>query len=203
PIGYSHLYNVRKDHSPPEQFIVDWKTEAGYGGLSTKYDVHLRFHSLSQALDVALADGDPPQNKPSNPRTLGYVLMHRAGETLNSTFVSVIEPYKDAQFIKSVQRIDMDQDEEVILKIERMDGIVDYLLYNPRPENEIHLQNGLSMTGTIGYLQENHGAVKKGVLVNGKSLEYEKLKLVSSGEIKGKILTMNQDLKDGGWIIVD
>src|SRR5690606_39192397 len=70
-------------------------------------------------------------------------------------------------------------------------------------KNKIRLRNNLSMTGTIGFVQEKHGEVKKGVLVNGTSLNYDNLKLASSGEITGKILAMNKTLKGGGWIFVD
>src|SRR5690606_16734036 len=192
PIGYSHLYNVRKNQNPPDQFMVDWKAKTGYRTIRDQDNVHLRFHSLSPSHDVAIADGDPPQNKPGNPRSLGYVLLHRTGDTLNSTFVSVIEPYKNTPFIKSIHRVDNGQGEEVVIKIERMDGGIDYLLYNPNPKNKIRLRNNLSMTGTIGFVQEKHGEVKKGVLVNGTSLNYDNLKLASSGEITGKILAMNK-----------
>lgn len=203
PIGYSHLYNVRRDHDPPAQFILDWKAEAGYRGLSEKDDVHLRLHSLSQSQDVAIADGDPPQNKPGNPEKLGYLLMHRFGEDLSSTFVSVVEPYKGESFIRSVKRIDKGEDEGIAIQIERTDGGIDYVLYNPHSKNMMHLPNGITMSGTAAYIQEKNGKVNKGILVNGSALEYRHMKLKSSGAITGKVVDMNKDLKGGGWLIVD
>ena len=118
------LYNVQRDQNPPAQFMLDWKAEAGYRGLTENDDIHLRMYALSQSQDVALADGDPPQNKPGNPKKLGYVLMHRAAPDLNSTFVSVIEPYKQNPFIKSVKRLDDGKGTEVAIQVELADGTI-------------------------------------------------------------------------------
>jgi oligo-alginate lyase len=203
PVGYSHLYNVRRDQNPPEQFMLDWKVETGYRGLSEKDDVHLRMYSLNQSHDVALAYGDPPQNKPGNPKKLDYVLMHRAATDLVSTFVSVIEPYRKKPFIKSVKRIDDGSGTEVALQIERADGTVDYVLYNSSSQKEMRLSNGISMTGTIGYIKEKAGKTVKGILVNGSALNKGQLHLSSAGAITGKILKMNKEMGGGGWIMVD
>ncbi|MEX2235717.1 MAG: hypothetical protein WD824_26400, partial [Cyclobacteriaceae bacterium] len=203
PVGYSHLYNVRRDPMPPPSFILDWKAEAGYRGLKPNDDVHLRLHSLSQVSDVALADGDPPQNKPGNPRRLGYALLHNAGDNLNSIFVSVIEPYRKQPFIKSAERMDDGKSGTVAIKIERMDGGIDYVLYSAIPEKAMRLPNGISMTGTAGYVREMKGKVNKGILVNGSALKYNSLTVKSSVPIRGKIVRMNRELKGGGWLIVD
>lgn len=203
PVGYSHLYNVRRDHNPPVRFMLDWKAEAGYRGINENDDVHLRLHALSQCQDVSLADGDPPQNKPGNPQRLGYVLMHRTGDNLKSTFVSVIEPYQKKPFIKAVKRLDDGSSEAVALKIERMNGGSDYVLYNPESGKKMRLPNGISMTGTAGFVKEFNGAVTRGILVNGSALKYKKLNMKASGVITGKIRSMNKELKGGGWMIVD
>ena len=203
PVGYSHLYNIRKDKNPPGQFILDWNAETGYRGLTEKDDIHLRIHSLSQSHDVALADGDPPQNKPGNPRKLGYVLMHRTGTDLNSTFVNVIEPYRKNPFIRSVKRLDDASGTEVAIRIELEDGSIEYVLYNSAPQNVMHLANGISLNGTAGYIKEKEGKVIKAILVNGSALKYRKMNLKSAGIITGKVLNMNRELAGGGWLVTD
>lgn len=203
PIGYSFFYNVRKDLKPPGQFMLDWKVKPGYRGLTEKDDVHLRMYSLSQSHDIALADGDPPQNKPGNPLKLGYVLMHRAGTDLNSTFVSVIEPYKQRPFIKSVQRIDNGSSSEIAIQVEHRNGSIDYVLYNPASQKVMKLQNHISMTGNVGFIRKDGKEIIKGILVNGTSLHYENLNLKSSGPITGNIIKMNKMLAGGGWVLVD
>jgi len=202
PVGYSFLYNVRRDQWPPAQFMLDWKVEGGYHSIKDKEDVHLRMHMLSPSNEVALADGDPPQNKPGNPKKLGYMLMHRAGKDLGSTFVSVLEPYRGKPFIRSVERLEKGAGDAVALKIEKLDGSIDYVLYNPVEGNTV-LVNDIAMNGRAAYLREEGNRVKKGILVNGTHLSYKDVELKSAGKIKGKVVKMNKELDGGAWLLVD
>jgi hypothetical protein len=203
PIGYSHLYNVRTAVQPPSQFMLDWKAAPGYRGLSENDDIHLRLHALTLLDDVALADGDPPQNKPGNPVRLGYALLHRAGNDLNSTFVSVIEPYRERPFIKAVRRLDDPSTGVVAIRVDRMNGAIDYLLYNKTPDKTARLANGISLAGRAAFIQEMNGEVRKAILINGSKLKYKNLNLSSSGTLTGKVVKMNKELTGGGWLIVD
>jgi len=202
PIGYSFLYNVRRDKTPPAKFMLDWKVEQGYRGVGQDDDIHLRMYGLTPVDDIALADGDPPQNKPGNPKKLGYVLMHRAGTDINSTFVSVFEPYRNKPFIKSVERLD-DSKHVIVLKVEKIDGSIDYIIYNSSPEQEVQVADGISMKGKVGFIQERKGDVQRGILVDGSVLRYKSMTLESTGQLTGKVVKMNKDLKGGGWLLVD
>lgn len=203
PVGYSFFYNVRRDLSPSKHFMADWTAEPGYRGLTAKDNVHLRMYALSPLSDVALADGDPPQNKDGNPRKLGYVLMHRKGTDLKSTFVSLFEPYKQSPFIKSVTRIEMADSSQIAVKIDHVNGNTDYLLYNSDPDKLMKLPNGISMEGAIGYVKTSGNKINKGVLINGSSLKYGNMNLKSGGPIRGTVADMNKGLSGGGWILVD
>jgi hypothetical protein len=203
PVGYSHLYNVRKDANPQEQFMLDWQVEDGYRNAKAADDIHLRLYSLSQSMDVALADGDPPQNKSGNPKKLGYVLMHRRAENLNSNFVSIIEPYQKKPFIKAVQRLDDGTGMHAAIQVTHVDGQIDYILYNPDAEKPMHLPNGITMQGTLGYIKQRKGKAIEGILVNGTSLSYANMNLRSGGALTGKVMKMNKELKGGGWLLVD
>jgi len=203
PQGYSFFYNVQRDQSPPPAFIIDWKTETGYRGTTADDNLHLRMHALSKVNDVALADGDPPQNKPGNPKKLGYVLMHRKGEDLNSTFISVFEPYKQNPFIKSIKRIDNGDESQIALLIEHTNGSIDHILYNPEYEKLMKLPNNVSMTGNIGFLRTKNNQPTKAILVNGSTLSYGELNLKSEGRITGKIVKMNKNPSGSGWVLVD
>lgn len=202
PRGYSFLYNVRKDLSPPGQFMVDWQAQSGYRTIKAEDNVHLRLYSLTQSNDVALADGDPPQNKPGNPKKLGYLLMHNKGENLNSTFVSVIEPYKNNPFIKTVKRLSTGNDEQIALQVEHVNGDIDHIMYNSGTK-EMKLSDSISMTGTIGYIRKKVNQARHAVLINGTSLSDGGLNLKSEGQIRGKVLNMNKEAFGGGWILVD
>lgn len=201
PIGYSHLYNVRTDNDPPQTFKIDWRAEAGYRGI--KDNVHLRLHAMTPTGDVTLADGDPPQNKPGNPERLGYALLHRAGENLSSTFVSVIEPYHQKPFIRAIKRLDNEGSGYVALQIEFLDGRTDYLFHNLSPGTKMRPAKGIETDATSAFVRGKGGKISKAIIVDGTNLKFKKLRLTSSGVITGKVVTMNKELKGGGWIIVD
>lgn len=203
PVGYSHLYNVMREKNPSSHFIVDWKAEAGYRGISSTDDIHLRLHALTACNDVAVADGDPPQNKVGNPKTLKYALLHRKGENLNSDFVSVLEPYRKHPFIKSVKRMNADRDGAIAIEIEKTDGTIDYILFNPDSSGNVVIKNKVRMNGRIGYMRLQRGEVQKAVLVNGQSLTFGKTGIQADGAYKGKVQQMNKELSGGGWIVVD
>ena len=203
PQGYSFFYNVKKDLNPPANSMLDWKVETGYRGLKAGENIHLRMYSLTQSNDIALADGDPPQNKPGNPKKLGYVLMHRKGENLNSTFISVFEPYKENPFIKSVKRIDSGDESQIALKIELSNGSIDYVLYNPDTEKLMKIEESINMSGNIGFIRKQDGRVVKSLIINGKSLNHGSMNLKSAGQIRGKIVKMNKNPSGSGWVLVD
>ena len=203
PQGYSFFYNVKKDLNPPANSMLDWKVETGYRGLKAGENIHLRMYSLTQSNDIALADGDPPQNKPGNPKKLGYVLMHRKGENLNSTFISVFEPYKENPFIKSVKRIDSGDESQIALKIELSNGSIDYVLYNPDTEKLMKIEDSINMSGNIGFIRKQDGRVIKSLIINGKSLNHGSMTLKSAGQIRGKIVKMNKNPSGSGWVLVD
>ncbi len=203
PVGYSHLYHVKKDVNPPKQFMVDWKVDSGYRTIKTVDEVHLRMHALSQVKDVALADGDPPQNKPGNPKKLGYVLMHRAAADLSSNFITVLEPYKHNPFIKTIKRLDNGTTMQTALQVAHRNGDTDYILYNPEAGKIMTLPNGIVMNGTLGYIRQQNGKTMEGILVDGTSLRSTDMSLKSAGPLTGNVVKMNKELKGGGWLMVD
>ena len=203
PQGYSFFYNVKRDQNPPAQFMLDWKAETGYRGTKAEDNIHLRMHALTPSNDIALADGDPPQNKAGNPKTLPYVLMHRKGENLNSTFISVLEPYQHNPFIKSVKRINNTEESQIALEIIMNNGSTDYVLYNPEEDKIMKLPNNISMTGNIGFLRKENNQLSKAILVNGKSLSDGKQSFKSAGKLSGRIVKMNKNPAGSGWVLVD
>lgn len=201
PIGYSHLYNVRRDRTPPPAFVLDWKADQGYRGLQG--DVHLRLHVLNQYDEVSLAEGDPPQNKPGNPERLGYALMRRTGSNLNSTFVSVIEPYKGAAGIRSIRRLDDLQGDGVALEIQRANGTTDYVFHQGTSNETIAPLKNVAFDGAAAWVRERKGAVNRAVLVGGDELRFKRLRVTSTGAYEGKVIAMNRELQGGGWLVVD
>jgi hypothetical protein len=203
PSGYSYLYNVLRDSAPPPTFTVDWSVDGGYRGLKREDSVHLRLHVLGDAGDVALADGDPPQNKTGNPRRLGYLLLHHRHPSLASTFVSVIEPFLHESCIKSVEREPAETSRQVALRIEFTDGTIDRVLCNPTSAETLRLADGTMLSGKIGFLRQRAGTTQRAILAEGTALAGGQANLTSAGVWTGRVVRMNRDLQGGGWLVVD
>jgi hypothetical protein len=220
PLGHSYLYNVERATSTPATFALDWKAQAPYRELKPKDDVHVRLHLLNECDDVALADGDPPQNKPGNPRRLRYALLHRAGENLDSTFVSVIEPYKKKPLIKSISRLETEPADAggVALRVELASGKVDYLLSSAEGTT---VSWGARMAGRAGFARMNGDDVMRSSVVlaerqegDGKVLEFEHdprkpATMLLSGDIgannalAGQQIVVRNDGKRNGWYRIE
>lgn len=120
--GFQYLYNVRRDTRPGAKPAVTWNVKDTWNVLPEPKDIRLRVNVVRPPGELILADGDPPQNKPGNPRRLTYLLETSKG--VSSTFVNVIEPYCGKRIIKDVQRAD--EGDTVTLKITLVTGRVDY-----------------------------------------------------------------------------
>lgn len=127
--GYQYLYDVRRDTKPSAQPAVTYKVVDTHHALKEPKDVRLRINLISPPGEVILAHGDPPRNKPGNPRRLWYVLSpHSASE---STFVSVIEPYVGSRTISKIER--SDDGNTVTLTITTASGRVDTVVSALKP----------------------------------------------------------------------
>ena len=203
PKGYSYLYQVRRDPHPAASFTVDWAAEPGYRGSTQGEGMHLRLHALTPCEDVALAAGDPPQDRDDNPRRIDYALLHRTGTELESTFVTVIEPYRRSPFIKSVQRLPAASDGQVALRIELSNGMVDHVWFNPAESSAPLSAHDEGVSSGIGYVRESGGVPVAAALVNGRELVRGSVHLTSPGALRGRVVRMNRELTGGGWLCVD
>lgn len=207
PLGYSFLKNVERQQQPPASFQIDWKAEAGYRGVTENDDIHLRMHVVggSPLSDIALADGVPPQNKPGNPKSIRYALLHREAEGqttatdgLRSRFVSVIEPWKDAAYIKNVTSLTTpDTDERTAaLKIEFENGTVDYIVSNPsRQLVTFDDDSTLKTDGAYAWLRVVSGQVTSATLSRGTLLELNEFKTTGPAEARGIVTAFEKDPK--------
>jgi hypothetical protein len=189
-MGYSYLFNVRRDSSPPAGFQLDWKAAAGYRGISQNDDIHVRLHALTQCDDVALADGKPPQTKVGNPKLLGYALLHRAGKDLRSRFVSVVEPYQSTPFVQSVRREDR-ADGATTIVVALGEGLRDEIVV------------GGTEPDRVSFVRRTQEHPQRAYLIAGSKLDAGEVHLESPPALTGRVVKMNRDLQGGGWIVVD
>lgn len=162
--GYHYLKNVERDANPPDRFSVDWAV-VDFRGLSPDAkDVHLRLTMLGSFDDVALADGVPPQ-KPTNPPSLKYVIAHRQGDCIESIFSSVIEPYRERRFIRSIEPLEVrradgtaaDIFEARAIRIGLEGGRTDTIVCTLSSDTEYVVDGTLKFAGCFGVYAERDG----------------------------------------------
>jgi hypothetical protein len=209
--GYPWLCNIERDPRPPAGFVVDWKAETGYRGVTAQDDIHLRYHCLSQFDDVAFGDGEPPQNKQGNPKWLRYLLGHRAGEKLGEVYTGILEPYSGEPVIARVERLattvtgPVTADPlPVCLKVTLRDGAVDYLVASDDDQALIKTAGGPEFAGAVGWLRVRDGKVQTAALSRGTRLALGQfvLELPAPG-LSGRIVKMKEDLAGKGYVWVE
>jgi hypothetical protein len=157
--GYQYLYDVRRDSHPGAQPSITYKVVDTWHVLKEPKEVRLRVTLVNPLGEVILAHGDPPRNKPGNPRNLWYILSpHSAGE---STFVSVIEPYSGSRLISSIER--KDDGDTVILTVTTASGRVDTIISALDPIKTT--VSGLEFAGRFGVVSEQNGKTEARVVV--------------------------------------
>ncbi len=212
--GFHYLYDVAKDKNPPESFSFDWEIADTWNALDNRADCHLELTLLGNFDDVAAASGDPPQNKPGNPRRLKYVIAHRKGEGIKSNFVSVIQPYKDKSNIKSIERVSLhklnsDNGDADLRGTSRFDveavriglenGRVDYVISSLDPEGHYIIDDTFHFRGTFGVYQEFNGKPCYAYLCDGKIIGDKRN---TAGRISGKIAAFTRELSEKNSIVI-
>ena len=86
---------------------------------------------------MALASGDPPQNKRGNPRRLRHRIQSRLGKGVESQFINVLEPYDKTPFIRHVRRLAVKHDavpnSVAALAVKLANGTTDIVICCERP----------------------------------------------------------------------
>lgn len=199
--AYPWLYDIRRDEAPPPQWVVDWRIDPKRLPQAGPPEAHLRLWFLTQVADVALASGDPPQNKSRNPRRLTYVLPHTAGEALQSTFVSVLEPYAETAVVADVKRLEVrgggDTGASAAVRVTLADGGVDYLLTCDDPSSEITVADGPTLAGALGFLRLRDGVVEQAALIGGTRLSLGAFGLTAESDAhEGVIDRFDREMDD-------
>ena len=186
-------------------------------------DVHLRWTMLDPPGEVALCDGDPPQNKPGNPRRLKYAMVHSEGTPASTGFLSVIESYRGESAIRSIEPVPVEPDDEPdthlkarALKITLADGRTDYLMFSLGPDRTRRIEDRIAFRGSFGFYSETHGQRGFAFLINGTRIGPEQAPLRTmrrawTGSVtrfeRGRIYTDALLPTDGSltgrWVMVD
>lgn len=175
--GFQWLYDVDRANNPQGAFSVDWNINDNWGVLDQQEDIHLRLTMLNGVNDVAIAKGQPPQNKAGNPPYFNYLIAHKSGTNLESQFVSVIEPYKDQRYISSITSVAMTTQQQGVsasdaaaVKVVLDDGTVQYIMNSIDPDVLYLVDNRFEFKGSFAVYSES-GSTKRTYISNGSYLK--------------------------------
>ncbi len=162
--GFSYLYDVeRSNGTVASHYTVDWQAEDLRGRILVGTEPHLRLHALTPVDEVALASGDPPQNKSGNPRRLRYLIQSRLGENVESQFVTVLEPYDTTPLISQVRALqvthDAAPDSVAAVRVEMADGTVDILI-SCEERTRVQVEGDVAFEGRFGMVRLVDGQVR-------------------------------------------
>ena len=193
--GYNYLYNVRKDKDPIGQFYAEWKSTKSVSYNRTQVKPNLRVTMLGSYSDAAVAQGDPPQNKPGNPRRLDYLLTRRPGG--ESLFTSILEPFAKERTIKTIRRLSVTHKgaavpewEAIAIEVALQNGRKDTIICSLESNREYQLENGLSFKGFFGLTSMSSKGAKVQYAHDGTWLQNDGSKQESKSEAErlvGKI----------------
>ncbi len=184
--GFNYLYDVRRAVRPDGGFSVEWQVTDSWDVLpeASREGIRLRLTMLNHDLDeLAVAHGDPPQRTGSdNPRRLNYVLARRQGNDLETTFTSVIEPYRDERRIHAIEPMEVRRQgaaesapdtEARAVRVTLANGSVDYFFHSVNPEQAYEIGDAYVFSGSVGFVRENdEGVPVDSYLYQGTRLQH-------------------------------
>ncbi len=191
--GFTYLYDVERSTDVVSgAYTVDWRGEDLRGRIKPGHEPHLRLHSASGCDELALASGQPPQNKAGNPKSLRYLIQSRLGSELRSQFVNVLEPYDGAPFIRAVRSLAVEHDAEpgtvCAVAVELADGRTDVLVSCLEP-TAVRVEGGIELDGKLCMVRLLGTQVQSMRLVQGTRLSFGQIELLAdraayTGQVK-------------------
>ena len=181
--GYQWLTNPRRG-KPEGNWSVDWLLkDKGMGLKMTMLD--------GSAQEVIVADGEP-EAKPGYPEKMEYVLARN--DTGASTYVSVIEPYKDKPSIRRIQTIKPDGEGRDDLAAVKVDckGRTDYLFSALDASRPVAFDSGkIEFQGEFGSISEDGSGLCSMLLVNGSTLRGSGYAIRVKSDMRAKVASVD------------
>ncbi len=220
--GFQYLYNVRRSPAPESVVSVDWtvkdtwkvRARSRAAGVPLETDVHLRWSLFDPPGEVAICHGDPPQNKPGNPRRLTYgVASHEGDDGVDSTFLSLIEAYDGCRVVRSAEALDVSGPARS-LSVQLPGDRVDTLIFGDGVSC-VQVDGRIVFDGHLGVYSEVNGTARWAVLVGGTVLGTSERSIreasgIWRGQVEacepGRIWTSAEPPADplsGGFISID
>lgn len=133
PYGHgTFMRHFQTDRNPPNSFWIDFQLEDPFQMLDPGPPVHLRYHSLTEARMVTLAESwvdttNWQARKGGTQDTwIPTLMVRRHGP--ESAFLGVLEPYREKKVIREVLRLESSDPGITLLKIKLQNGGTDWLV---------------------------------------------------------------------------
>ncbi|WP_442604293.1 heparinase II/III domain-containing protein [Paenibacillus sp. KN14-4R] len=198
--GYNYLYGVERDSKPPRHFAVEWVSSQGENAP------RLRLTMLGPLQEAALAKGDPPQNKPGNPKQLSFLLAKRVGDNLKSNFSSILEPYTQNPAIQSIEEAAVTREGKKVsefearaIKVTKQNGKIDYIVSAIREDQSYEIDQLLLFKGSFGVVTLDHDAISYSYVHDGSyfgSIKGAANFLKRPAAYEGTVVSFSQELTD-------
>lgn len=229
--GFDWLGDVERDTAPEGPFSLDWTITDTWDVHDPDPDLHVRLTMLTDVDEVALCDGVPPRNKPGNPARLRYLVARRGeagGEPLAGGFVSVIEPYAGARFVREVTMAgveplddegesldgpiaqggglrpfegDLEPYEAYAVKVTLTDGRVDYVVGSLRTDVVLRVDGAFLFRGSFGVYRLRDGEPEY-AFGHGTSMLGPLARMQGPDAITGTLSDFTRELSDENRLTV-
>lgn len=164
PTGFSYFWDVERNTDGGSDFAVTWQelrdTWNVHGeGIGEPTDVSVRLRLLGEFSDVALANCEPPQNKPGNPTSLRYLLARPSVQDESSVVTGVLEAFRGDSAIAEVEAVPVTTvdgsavagTDVTAVRVTLTSGRVD-LVVHARDRSQTYLVDGHRFRGGLGVL---------------------------------------------------
>lgn len=196
--GYIYVRDVQQAELDGEQYEVTLVTEdKGVQGAKMKVTGLLEpgqnelFLGRSPSLrSIRLQGTQVDNNDEAVKYTMPKLVLRREGTNLNSTFVTLMEPYSGEQArVEAVDRLQLNEAPAGAVAVKVVYGnTTDIILSNPDYPNEPVTAAGVTMVGEMGFIRLVDGEVRSMSLVGGTLLGMGEQQIEGDGYVTGEIV---------------
>ena len=124
--------------------------------------------------EIALCHGDPPRNKPGNPRRLTYgIVAHEGEQPLDSGYLSIIEAFRRNRSIVKIEEVDLPGGPALrALRVRLQDDNIHTVIFGDG-HSSIDIDGRIRFNGSFGIFAESKNGPQWAALVGGTNLGTE------------------------------
>lgn len=212
--GYIYVRDVQQAQLDGDQYHLTLVTERNgteqakmkMVGLLEPGDHELFLGRSPSLRSIRILGNSMDNNDEAVKYTMPKLVLRREGTNLQSTFVTVMEPYQEQSRIESAVRLPLGQGPEGAVAVQvRYGDTTDIVLSNPKHPEQPVVVDDLYFQGEMGFIRIVNGEIVEMSLVGGTMLKKGKVELSGSGTVAGTVVDTrrlaNGDVHDA--LVVD